>query len=115
MSRNVTACLALSVALALGGCSGVRHVAVRDNVPGWITVGVGGLVAVTGALIGAHGAAMHGSPNCAAYPQTVQNCDEISRQMQGGGWSLLGLGAGAAISGGIVIGAQAHGTLPDAK
>jgi hypothetical protein len=112
MSRKLLAGLVLA---SLAGCSGVRHVAMRDNVAGWITVGVGSLVAVTGALVGARGAAYHGSSNCAAYPQTVQNCDDISRQMQGGGWSLLGLGAGVAISGGIVIGVQARSTKPDAK
>jgi hypothetical protein len=112
MSRTLLVGLVLA---SLSGCSGVRHVAVRDNVAGWITVGVGSLVAVTGAIVGAHGAATHGSSNCAAYPQTVQTCDDISRQMQGGGWSLFGLGAAAAISGGIVIGVQSRGTKPDAK
>jgi hypothetical protein len=99
------ACLAL---LTLTACAGPRHVAVRDNLPGWVTVGVGGLAVVAGALVGGHGAAYHGTSDCALYPQTVQNCNQAATQMEAGGFALLGIGLAGVIAGGTVIGVQAH-------
>ena len=55
-----------------------------------------------------HGAAYHGTSDCALYPQTVQNCNDAATQMEAGGFALLGIGLAGVIAGGTVIGVQAH-------
>jgi hypothetical protein len=98
------ALLALLAACLYPAPARARHVAPRDNALGLsLTVG-GAVVAAIGAVVLGRGFTIAAGPSCPAWPQTFDVCDGVASDYRAGGATLLGIGVGAALAGGVSLG-----------
>ncbi len=103
----VAAALALGI-LAVAPAAHARKLAPRDNLAAIVLVTTGGFVAVTGSILVGTGASFGAGGYCPGYPSSPDVCRGLASDYTTSGWTIVGVGLGAAFAGGLTFAIEAR-------
>jgi hypothetical protein len=96
------------VALALLSSTAHAKLPPKENTPALISLAVGALTTVVGAILVGYSSTIRVGGNCPAYPMNADTCGGMASDYRISGWTLFGAGLTISLGGGVALGVQAR-------
>lgn len=79
-----------------------------ENTPALVSIAIGALGTVVGAIVVGYGSTIRAGGNCPGYAMSAEVCDGLRRDYSIAGWTLFAAGLTVSLGGSVALGVQAR-------